>query len=90
MLIINIPAAFSEEVITIIPCSSNHNNAEFFDMPSYFIKKGQQIRWYNADDINHRIVITKSGGKGILANSGIIKPSDSFQYRFDSDGIYNF
>ena len=90
MLITNIPAAFSEEVITIIPCSSNHNNTKFFDMPSYFIQKGQQIRWYNADDINHRIVITKSGGKGILSNSGIIKPNDSFQYRFDNDGIYNF
>ncbi|MGA9150254.1 MAG: hypothetical protein WBZ36_06735 [Candidatus Nitrosopolaris sp.] len=59
-------------------------------MPSYFIQKGQQIRWYNADDINHRIFITKSGGKGILSNSGIIKPNDSFQYRFDNDGIYNF
>jgi plastocyanin len=89
-LITNIPAAFSEEVITIIPCSSNHNNAKFFDMPSYFIQKGQPIRWYNADDINHRIVITKSVGKGILSNSGIIKPNGSFQYRFDNDGIYNF
>ena len=28
MLITDIPAAFSEEVVTIIPCSSNHNNAK--------------------------------------------------------------
>ena len=90
MLITNIPAAFSEEVITIIPCSSNHNNAKFFDMPSYFTQKGRQIRWYNADDINHRIVITKSFGKGILSDSDIIKPNGSFQYRFNSVGIYNF
>jgi plastocyanin len=59
-------------------------------MPSYFIQKGQQIRWYNADDINHRIVITKSVGKEILSNSGIIKPNGSFQYMFDNDDIYNF
>ena len=58
-------------------------------MPSYFIQKGQQIRWYNAD-INHRIVIITSVGKGISSNSGIIKPNGSFQYRFDNDGIYNF
>jgi hypothetical protein len=78
MLITNIPTAFSEEVITIITCSRNHNNAKFFDMPSYFIQKGQQIRLYNA------------GGKEIFSNSGIIKPSGSFQYRFDNDGYYNF
>jgi plastocyanin len=89
MLVFVIPAAYSEEVITIMPCSSNRNNAKFFDMPSYFIQKGKQIRWYNADDINHRIVITKSGGKGISSDSGIIKPNGSFQYRFDT-GIYNF
>jgi plastocyanin len=59
-------------------------------MPSYFMQKGQQIRWYNADDIYHRIVITKSVGKGILSNCGIIKPNGSFKYRFDNDGIYNF
>jgi plastocyanin len=90
ILITNISAAFSEEVITIIPCSSNHNNTKFFDMPSYFTQKGQQVRWYNADDINHIIVITKSPGKEILSNSGIIKPNHSFQHRFDNDGIYNF
>jgi plastocyanin len=90
MLITNIPATFADEVITIIPDSSNHNNTKFFDIPSYFIQKGQQIRWYNADDIYHRIVITKSGGKGILSDSGIIKPNGSFQYRFDNDGIYDF
>jgi hypothetical protein len=27
-------------------------------MPSYFIQKGQQIRWYNADDINHKKIIS--------------------------------
>ena len=90
ILITNIPVAFSEEVITIIPCSSNHNNDKFFDIPSYFIQKGQQIRWYNADDISHRIVITKSDGKGILSDSGIIKANGSFQHRFANDGIYTF
>lgn len=60
-------------MITIIPCSSNHANPKFFDTPSYFIQKGQQISWYNAEDINHRIVITTSDGKELLSDSGMIK-----------------
>jgi len=55
MAVTGIPAAYSEDVITIIPCSSNHNNPKFFDTPYYYIQKGQQIHWHNADDINHRI-----------------------------------
>ena len=60
-----IPAAYSEDVITIIPCSSNHNDPKFFDKPSYYIQKGQLIRWHNADDINLRIVITTSDAKAL-------------------------
>jgi hypothetical protein len=32
--VVRIPIAYSKQVITIIPCSSNHNNAKFFDTPS--------------------------------------------------------
>ncbi|MGC1927668.1 MAG: hypothetical protein WA667_01725 [Candidatus Nitrosopolaris sp.] len=90
ILVTSIPAAYSDDVITIIPCSSNHNNPKFFDTPSYFIQKGQQVRWYNADDINHRIVITTSGGKELLSDSGIIKSNGSFPFRFNNIGYYHF
>lgn len=90
MLIAAIPAAYSENVITIIPCSSNHNNSRFFDMPFYFIQKGQQIRWYNADDIDHRLVITNSSKKGLLSDSGIIEANGSFSFRFNNIGVYHF
>ncbi len=53
-------------------------------------KKDNKYVGITLDDINHRIVITKSGGKGIFSNSGIIKPNGSFQYRFENDGSYNF
>jgi plastocyanin len=90
MLVTCIPEAYSEEVITIIPCSSNHTNPKFFDTSSYFIQKGQQIRWYNDDFINHRIVITTPGGQKLLSDSGVIKPNSSFRYRFNNVGIYDF
>ena len=88
-LILNtcIQSAYSEEVITIIPCSSDRNNQKFFDVPSYFIAKGEKIRWYNADDINHELIITNSSGKDII---GTIKPNGSFSLRFNSIGVYHF
>jgi hypothetical protein len=73
-----------------LPCSSNHNNPRFFDTASYYIQKGQQIRWFNADDINHRIILTTSDGKELLSDSGLIKPEASFSFRFNKVGIYNF
>lgn len=90
VLIAGIPAAYSENVITIIPCSSNHNNSRFLDMPLYFIQKGQQVRWHNADDIDHRLVITNSTGKGLLSDSGVIKANRSFSFKFNNIGVYHF
>jgi plastocyanin len=90
ILIAGIPEAYSENVITIIPCSSNHNNSKFFDMPFYFVQKGKLVRWHNADDINHRLIITNSSGKGLLSDSGIIKSNGSFSFRFNKIGAYHF
>lgn len=90
MVVTGVPAAYAEDVITIIPCSSNHNNPKFFDTPSYYVQKGQQIRWHNADDINHRIVISSSDAKTLLGDSGIIKSNGSFPFRFNNIGIYHF
>jgi hypothetical protein len=90
MLIPNIQLAYSENIITIIPCSSNHDNAKFFDMPFYFINKGQSIRWNNADDIDHRLIITNSSNDRLLSDSGIIKPNGSFSFKFNNMGVYHF
>jgi plastocyanin len=90
MVITSIPVAYAEDVVTIIPCSSNHNNTKFFDTPSYYVQKGQQIRWYNADDINHRIIVSTSDAKTLLADSGIIKSNGSFPFKFNNIGIYHF
>jgi hypothetical protein len=56
-------------------------------MPSYFIAKGEKIRWYNADDINHGLSITNSSGKNIV---GTIKANESFSLRLNSIGVYHF
>jgi len=90
MAVTGVPASYAEDVISIIPCSNNHNNPKFFDTPSYYVQKGQQIRWHNAVNINHRIVISTSGPKTLSADSGIIKSTGSFSFKFNNIGIYHF
>lgn len=88
--IITFPAAYAEDVITIIPCSSDHNNPKFFDLTSDYVRKGQQVRWSNADDINHRIIISTADGKQVISDSGLIKPNSSFSFQFNNPGKFNF
>ena len=45
MAVTGIPAAYSEDVITIIPCSSNHNNPKFFDTPSYYTHTQKGVKY---------------------------------------------
>jgi plastocyanin len=43
-----------QDVVTIIPGASDKNNPAFFDVTYYPIQVGKEVRWYNADDVNHK------------------------------------
>ena len=47
--------AHSEEIITIVPGSSDSSRYRFFDITEYPISTGEEIKWYNADNIIHNI-----------------------------------
>lgn len=84
-----------EEVITIVPGSSDSSRYRFFDITEYPISTGKEIKWYNADNIFHQIVITSSSGSGnnkneTIAQSENIKPNEFFSYQFDKEGEYLF
>jgi plastocyanin len=86
-----------QDVITIIPGAGDKNNPLFFDITYYPIQIGKEVRWYNADDVNHKIIVS-SGNEtntvGIenkkVSESGNIKPKTSFSYKFDKEGTYRF
>ena len=86
-----------QDIITIIPGASDKNNPAFFDITYYPIQVGKEVRWYNADDISHKIIIS-SGNEtttyGIehkkVVESADIKPKTSFSYKFGKEGIYRF
>lgn len=85
-----------EEVITIVPGSSDSSRYRFFDITEYPISLGKEIKWYNADNIVHNIVITSSLGSGssngndTIAQSENIKPNEFFSYQFNKEGEYLF
>src|ERR1041385_452446 len=47
-----------QDTITIIPGSSDKNNPVFFDVTYCPIQIGKEVSWYNADDVNHKIIIS--------------------------------
>jgi plastocyanin len=79
-----------EETITIVPGSSDSSRFRFFDITEYPISTEEEIKWYNADDVIHNIVITTNDGKTIIAQSKEIKPKGFFSFAFHNEGEYLF
>jgi plastocyanin len=79
-----------EEIITIVPGSSDPNRYRFFDITEYPISTGEEIQWYNSDNIIHNIIVTSTNGEIIVAQSTDIKPKEFFSYKFDKEGEYTF
>lgn len=91
VFILGIPLAFAEEVITILPGAQDQNRPRFLDITFYPIEKGKELNWFNDDDISHRIAINMDNSTTtLLADSGIIKPGDSYTHTFEDEGTYQF
>jgi plastocyanin len=82
--------AYTEEIITIVPGSSDSSRYRFFDITEYPISTGEEIKWYNADNILHNIKIVSSDGKTTITESENIKPNEYFNYEFKDEGQYLF
>lgn len=82
--------AHAEEIITMVPGSSDSSRYRFFDITEYPISTGEQLKWYNADNIIHTIQIMSKDGKTIVAESENIKPKEYFNYEFKEEGEYLF
>jgi hypothetical protein len=89
-----IPLVFAKEVITILPGAQDHNRPRFLDITFYPNEKGKELTWFNDDDVGHRITINstaeESNSTELVADSGVIKPEDSYAYAFEEEGTYRF
>src|SRR5919199_4530726 len=67
-----------QDIITIIPGASDKNNPAFFDVTYYHIQVGKEVRWYNADDIIHKIIISSGNetNKDGIENNKVIESGD--------------
>lgn len=84
-------SAYAEEIITIVPGSSDFSRYRFFDITEYPISTGEEIKWYNADNILHNIqIISNDTNKTIVAESENIEPKEYFNYEFKEEGEYLF
>ena len=87
-------AALSQQLTQriIIPTG----NAQQHEMGKYIpesptVFRGTIVTWMNHDTVTH--TVQSQDGKGNvmpLFNSGILQPSDSFEYQFDKPGIYDY
>ena len=83
--------AHAEEIITIVPGSSDSSRYRFFDITEYLISTGEEIRWYNADNIIHNIqIMSNDTNKTIVTESENIEPKEYFNYEFNEEGEYLF
>ncbi len=83
--------AHAEEIITIVPGSSDSSRYRFFDITEYPISTGEEIKWYNADNILHKIqIMSYDTNKSIVAESENIEPKEYFNYEFKEEGEYLF
>ncbi|MDW3626820.1 MAG: hypothetical protein QOK72_09270 [Nitrososphaeraceae archaeon] len=73
-----------------MPGSSDSSRYRFFDITEYPISTGEEIKWYNADNILHNIKVISSDGKTIVTESENIKPNEYFNYEFKDEGQYLF
>ena len=78
----------AEEIITIVPGSSDQNRERFFDITYYPVEVGTSITWDNADNISHDIAISQDNIT--LAKSGKIPPNEAFEYKFEQLGTFTF
>ena len=79
---------YASETITIVPGASDSSRYRFFDMIEYPIGIGKEVKWYNADNIVHNIVISSADGEKIISET--VKPKQFFSYTFNKEGEYTF
>jgi plastocyanin len=68
-------------------------NINMFVPNIVIVEKGSAVRWSNPSSLPHNVVGTFNqtvGGEEISIDSGFIDPNNSWQYRFEQEGVFNY
>ncbi len=86
----------ADNIITILPGASERTSPSYFDSTYYLTKPGKTVKWYNTDDVLHKIILStiknnsSSATTRQITESGLISHDGNFSYKFDNDGIYEY
>jgi amicyanin len=61
-----------------------------FDPQTLTVNAGSTVRWVNYDSVTHRIVFIDSAGRDTDVDSSVLSSSQSWSYRFDTPGTYDY
>lgn len=82
-------AALAEDVIFIVPGSSDPASALRFDPPLQIIEKGQSIVFVNPDGVDHHLVIKSADNKEEF-DTGVLSMNNFVSHTFSENGEYTF
>ena len=84
-----------QEVITATVIMPNGNaeqtNIGFYIPLNLEVQKGTIVDWINSDDVGHTVQSQDGLGNVIpLFNSNVLQTGETFSYKFDESGTYNY
>ncbi|HKU48760.1 MAG TPA: plastocyanin/azurin family copper-binding protein, partial [Nitrososphaera sp.] len=82
-----LPRAFAEDVIFVVPGSSDPKSVLSFDPPVQKIEKGQQIVFVNADGLDHQLVVKSADDREVF-DTGVLSKNDFVSHTFSDNGEY--
>lgn len=82
-----LPSAFAEDVIFVVPGSTDPRSVLSFDPPVQKIEKGQQIVFVNADGLDHHLVVKSADGSEVF-DTGVLSKNDFVSHTFSDNGEY--
>jgi plastocyanin len=79
--------AYAEDVIFIVPGSSDPASVLRFDPPIQVIEKGQSIVFVNPDGLDHHLVVRSADNKEVF-DTGVMERNQFVSHTFPDNGEY--
>ncbi len=80
--------AYAEDVIFIVPGSSDPSVKPSLDPTLQLIQKGQTVTFVNPDGLDHELVVKDSNGKQVF-DTGVLNQNKFVSYTFAENGEYS-
>ena len=82
----------SSASVSIVPGSSSPTTSKPYDASPLTVKAGTSVTWTNKDASIHTVTsgLPEKGDVGMLFDSSLISPGDTFVHVFDKQGTFDY